>query len=601
MATEITRTPASYDYDDLMDSFVIFMKAQDEWKDYDFDGSGLRQIMRLLSYNTQQQGLQNNMLMSESFMDSAQIKENVESFASGVQNYLAKGKTASRIVAKTIVVVPDDLASAAASIVLEKDVTFYAAKDSRGLTFSPLEEYQAELIDGKYTFNSVVLVQGSWGFNSFVAQANSGVIENFVLPNKDVDISTLSVFVKPNSTSTIYDTFTKFRDAYDLGPTRKLFYVRKNRQGFYEIEFGDGSLSYGLEYGNVIVAEILTTDGSIGNGIRTLSPSGAIGGNFNIELSFAADAISYGGTDGDSIEKTKFFAPLHFETRGGAVTDPDYITVTKEYFPSADDVISWGGELNRPPKYGYTFIAVKPNGKEFLSSQEKTDLFNILKERNVGSITPIIIDPSYFYINVDSTVRYNPYNTMLTATVLATKITNRLRSYSASNLERFNSEFDISVISQYINSVDKSIKGNRTVVTYERRFIPELNASFSYEIMFNQEILPGSVVVKGFRVSDVNAVGYTFSLVDRGDGTMYMIKSNGTITTQIMANAASINYTTGLVKINQFRPSSLDGGYVYVVASPKDSAQVYVSSRNDIVKFNSVSVEMDAVNRSDNV
>ena len=60
-----------FDFDDVKDNLKVFLRNQTEFKDYDFEGSGMNIMLDILAYNTHYLGFNANMLANEMFLDSA--------------------------------------------------------------------------------------------------------------------------------------------------------------------------------------------------------------------------------------------------------------------------------------------------------------------------------------------------------------------------------------------------------------------------------------------------------------------------------------------------------------------------------------------------
>ncbi len=209
--TTINTTPASYDFEDLMNSFTVFMKSQSEFKDYNFEGSALKELFRLLSYNTQTIALQNQFAFSELNLDSAQLRQNVVSVAANF-GYFSRGRTASRVLTD-IVVTPKDSPALGDSLTMPKTTRFFANRDGAAVFFSPETEFSATVgDDGVFLFESVPLVQGTWNFTSFLSSSNDAV-EAFVIPDKNVDVNTIRVQVRDTETSSSYSVYNKFKSS----------------------------------------------------------------------------------------------------------------------------------------------------------------------------------------------------------------------------------------------------------------------------------------------------------------------------------------------------------------------------------------------------
>lgn len=585
-----TQTPNSNDFNDLMESFKVFLKNTNQFTDYNYEGSGIKEIMRLLAYDAQQRAFQNNFLYNELLLDSASLKPNLLSIASNV-GYTPLGRTASKL--KCNITVRPNSTSPRASIVLSKDVRFYSSSaEGKLLNFSVDKEYQATLdVNNEYVFNDVTLLQGVWNRNSFLVQSQYNS-ESYTIPETKLDLSTLSVIVKPNQNSATYLPYTRFNTAHQLGMNESLYFIRMNKEGKYELEFGDNRVAKRLEYGNVITCEYLVTEGETGNNVDSITLATSINGYFDVSIA-NIDLLSTGGGNEESSSTIRLLAPLNFASSGNAVTDNDYIVITKKVYPDAEDVFVWGGEKNDPPQYGYVFVAVKPKASEFLSSVQKTDLVNALAPYNIGSITPIIKDPDYLYINLSSIVKYNPKNTILSPQSLTTKIQDFLGLYSKQKLERFGLDFDMSKLIEYINSIDQSIKGNKSFVTYEKHLVPELNFSGSYTIKFGHSIQKESVLIEGFTIQSIETDVY-YQIQDDGTGVLSLVKydllGTGTILNPLQG---SVDYSTGVIQLNNFRPVSIVDGRITIKCNPDGYDESITTLFNNIIKLKDINISLE--------
>lgn len=582
-------TPNSYDFDDLLQSMIVFMKSQTEFKDYNFDGSGIREIMRLLAYDSEQRALQNQFAITELNLDSAQLRANVVSQAANL-GYFSKGRKAANIVVD-IIVTPKDSPANGSVLLLDKMVRFFANRDGGAIYFTPDQEYSATLgLDGLYTFEGVRLMQGTWSYISYLSSADDAV-EAFVIPDKNVDVDTLTVQVRETDTSSDYNTFTKFKSAYDLGSTKNVFFVKENRDGLFEIEFGDGKVGSKLSFGNVILVEYLTTDGENGNDIKALTPATGIDRYFDIKIN-TNDGLSYGGVAPEDVNIIKKAAPLAFAAQGNAVTDGDYASVTRELFPDARSVIAWGGENNIPPKMGYTFVAVSLATGQALTPQEKADIKNQLERYNVGSIDVIVIDPEYIYVVVDTVVQFIPSQTILSIVSFTSKVNDYIKRYSTSKLEVFGAYFNKSQLISFINSIDKAVTGNKTIVKYEKRFVPTLNFLGTYSFEFQRTLMSGSLMIENFIVSDTDFDNYVYYINDQ-DGVLKLRKTN-TVTGNIidLRDIGVVDYVTGKIDLIGFTPISIKNGYVRLRVRPVGDESLQ-SFGNNILTIQEVNTSLE--------
>lgn len=593
--TTTTKTFDSYDFDDIMNGLALFMKTQDEFRDYNFDGSGLRALLRVLAFNQQQQALQNNMMFNQLMLDTSTLDANISSLAT-LLGYQPESSKASSI-SVTLTVIPNDPTNPTATLTIDTTSRFFATVGNTAITFTPDKEYTAnyDSVNQQYVF-AVNLIQGQWVSNTFTCQTQNGV-ESYVIPNADIDTTTLSVAVKPSATSTDYTTFTPFATAYDLGPDSDVFFLRKNRDGLYEIEFGDGRIGANLTYGNVIIVTYLTTSGSAGNGISKLTPSTGIGGNYNITITVPDGVSSSSGSDPEDAASIKKMAPRAYSASGAAVNDNDYVVYAKKFYGGNAVVNSWGGENNNPPKAGYTMLCVKPQSGTTLSDLEKANLLAYLDQYNVGSITPVIVDPEFIFLNLTTNVKYAPNRTILTQQALINKVTTYLQTYSAQTLELFNSEFDVSNLLEFVNAVDKSIQGNFSTVQYERQFVPLLSYPSSYSFNFFRNLQAGSIVIDGFTVADVDFTGVTYNIVDDSNGILNLQKTLAGNTQIMTKNIGTVDYVNGVVALAQFDPNSItNGSYLSLRANPGSYDPSLTGVQDTILKINKVNITLEQQN-----
>ena len=82
MATSIKST--QLDFDTIKASLKEFLKSKSEFADYDFEASGLSNIMDVLAYNTHYNGLLANFAINESFINTAQLRSSLVSHAESI-------------------------------------------------------------------------------------------------------------------------------------------------------------------------------------------------------------------------------------------------------------------------------------------------------------------------------------------------------------------------------------------------------------------------------------------------------------------------------------------------------------------------------------
>jgi hypothetical protein len=582
-----TRFTTSFDYADIINALQTFMRASDDFRDVNWDGSMAKTLLRVLSYNTQLQQVANGFLFNELSIDSATIQNNVNSIASGALGYMPQGIRAAVYYADVTVSVPVGTNNPPPYINIDRSSKFFAAKDGVALNFVADTSYTAPLSeDGlTYQFKGVKLIQGNWVSNSFVCQVSNNV-ESYVLPNKDIDVDYLSVAVTVPTALQSLAAYKRVRGVFDLGATNKSYFLSLNKAGNYALEFGDDKLARRIQYGEVVLVDSLQTLGSLGNNASNVSAVGSIGGFFDIKV-VGNQEFSYGGDEAEDIETTRKIAPMAFSAQGSAVSSGDYVALTKELFSEADSVSSWGGEYDEPPKFGYQIVAVKPKNSKTLNDSQKQVLAGILQERCVGSISPIIKDPDYTYINLESNVVYAKNSTLLSEQSLRVKIDQSLKTYSKNVLEFFGGDYLHSNLTTFITAVDPSFTGNVTTVKFTKKFLPVLKATGTYTFNFGVPIRPNSVDVVNFKILDATYSTWDFHLIDDGNGSVFCQRVNPVLSSDTYTYptaVGTVDYAGGIVVLNKFAPISVLGieGMVALTITPDAQDPSLLSTRSSI-------------------
>lgn len=581
--------PVSYDFNNSVSNLINYLQNQDEFKDYNYDGSAITELIRLLSYNEQIGAFRTNFMFNEMDLRTANIYENVASTASTFGYIPASQIGATLNVDVTII--PDNSSTAPSSITITQDNGFSGALDNVSYTFYPTTETSInyDSVNNQYLFSGLSVKQGAWKYYSYTISSNDSV-ESFSIPSTSIDTTTLNVSIYPSTDSSTYTVWNEVTSGYDLGSSSEYYFLRLNRDGYYEIEFGDGTILAKPVYGSIVVVNYMETAGTAGNNISTVDVLGTIGGYTNITVVATDSALSAGGTAAEGIESIRQAAPLVFQTVGNAVTDTDYVALTKKLYSNASDVIAYGGETATEPKPGYVYVAVKPVTGTTLTTTQKSEVYDLLSAVNVGSITPIIIDPNYIYINVTCPIIYNPKKTVLPQQSLINKYVTAFGSYSDSYLGEFNDNFSYANLVTYISSVDTSVSDYTITTQYEQRFVPTLNTVGIYTFSFSHAIIAGSVLIENFMISDVNFSGYTYSMYDDSNGNISLWKTNGTTPVKMQSNIGTVNYTTGYISLTSFNPVSITADYVSVYVTPVTTDQSLASVSNSILQIGTASV-----------
>lgn len=457
MATNLNVT--ELDFDQIKKNLKNFLKQQSEFNDYDFDGSGLSVLLDVLAYNTHYNAMNAHYSLNEAFLDSAQIRGNVVTRAK-LLGYIPRSILSPRATVTITVNVADVVGVKPATINLNRGTKLKSTVDGEEYNYIVLNTQSAELSNNQYVFSNVTLVEGELRELKFRVDND---IENqkFQLSDFNADTSTLRVRVQENEESTSFDIYTKFESLKDVTSTTKVFYLQENSSEYFEVYFGDGITGLKPSNNNIVTLDYVITEGSESNGASIFTMNDSISGYSNITV--ATSSNSQGGDDKETTESIRFNAPLSFASQNRAVTSDDYATIIKNSFSNIDSISTWGGEDNDPPDYGKAYISVKPITADKLTEAEKNTIkASILRGKNVVSITPEILDPSFTYLELDVFVKYNPNLTDRGPAEITSVIRDTISDYNFNNLNKFDGVFRHSQLTRTIDSADPSIQ-NSTV------------------------------------------------------------------------------------------------------------------------------------------
>ena len=578
------------DFDQIKANLKTYLSARPEFTDYNFEGSGLSQLLDVLAYNTHYDAYLANMIHNEAFLDSAIKRSSVVSKA----KHLSYTPRSARSATAVVDVVVNSPAGSPNFLTIDRYTQFSSNINGAVYTFVNPQSVTISPITGVYTFNALELKEGK-PFNLSFTVVNAGPDEKYELSNDNIDTSTMVVSVQNSITDTTKTIFTKVDDITKVNSSSNVYYLDENYRGKYEIYFGDGVLGKLLTAGNIVSVDYLITaaDGAnvSSNLTQTFTLSGTINGNSNVTITVLQN--STGGAQPEEINSIKFNAPRNYIAQSRAVTAEDYLSSIESNVGNVESIAVWGGEENDPPVYGKVFVSLKPYSGYVISNSTKAAIKNnIIKARNVVSITPEFVDPIYTWIKLNVDVRYKYLQTTKSSGQIAQLVQNVITNYFSTNLQKFNADFILSKLTGLIDAADSSIIGNTTIISVQKRITPLLNTSQAYNLDFQTKIHPNELTSTRFYI-DVNGVQTPARIVDwsgmppdyEGTGTIQVINADSLAI--IINDIGTIDYATGLVNINNlnisgFYDSQLD---IRLTASIQEGSSDINVLRNNILVY----------------
>lgn len=483
------------DFDTIKENMKAFLSQQSEFTDYNFEGSGLNILLDLLAYNTHYQAYYLNMVANESFLDTALLRNSVISHAKAL-GYVPYSRKASRA---TINFTASTNTNTAATLTVPRGYTFFS-EDVDGISYSfvTLEDKTVTKANNDFSFINLPIYEGNLVSYVYVYSEAENPKQVFLLPDNSIDTSTIRVSVQPNNANTQVSTYLLATDSSNTSTQSEVFYLQESSFEEYQVYFGDNKIGKRLTDGSVITIEYLTTSGEAANRANNFVATDSLADSLgNSQTDFIVEPISAasGGAEKEDIDEIKFSAPVQYTTQNRLVTYSDYSAYIKKSYPAIDSISVWGGEDEKPPKFGVVYIALKPKDGYYLSDSEKQRIIDeIIKPKAIVAIQAVIREPEYLYLKISSRVRYASNKTTLTEEQIKNLIRNSLIDYKLVNLDKFGAQFVLSRVQDVIDKVDtNSIIGSSVSVFLQKRFMPSLIKSSPYTLNFNVPLKRGVI------------------------------------------------------------------------------------------------------------
>jgi hypothetical protein len=491
MPANTTLTVTDLDFDSIKNNLKTFLRSQSQFQDFDFEGSGMNVLMDLLAYNTHYNAFYLNMIANEMFLDTSKLRQSTVSHAKLI-NYVPESSHGAET-KLNIRVTPSTSEDQNTSILTLDKYTrlFGGALDGVNYPFVVLNSYTVNKDGNSFLFSNVVIKQGEVVTRQFLMDSTN-TKRRFEIPSENIDLNTVIVTVQESAASTNTSVYNIAEDLTEITRDSKVYFIEENEDGNYRLYFGDDVIGKKPTNGNIINVTYIDTLGSIGNKISSFSIANTIGGLYNDNVIVSSTSSTYSGSEKETIEQVKYRAPYFYSAQNRAITTYDYETLITKDYPNIDSVAVWGGEDNIPVVYGKVFLSLKTKENFFLTNLEKENIKNTLIEnRNVLTVTPEIIDPSYTYILVRGSAYYDATLTQYSAAQIRSFVVASIEDYKTDYLGKFKSGFQKAVIQQYIQDSEKSITGSDIKVILQKRIPITLNQTKSYTVDFGVPIKKG--------------------------------------------------------------------------------------------------------------
>tara|TARA_B100000614_G_scaffold192380_1_gene173497 strand:+ start:1160 stop:3094 length:1935 start_codon:yes stop_codon:yes gene_type:complete len=567
------------DFDQIKVSLKDYIRSNSNFTDFDFEGSNFSVLIDTLAYNTYITAFNSNMIVNESFLDSATLRENVVSLARNI-GYVPKSRTAAQATVSFDVTTSGNtptltLQAGLVCVGTTNDTSFvFSIPESITTTTTQTTDANGNIVSSTGSFNDIIVYQGTYLTKTYTV--NGSLDQRFLIDNSFVDTSTIKVYVKGASDTGLGKEYRKVDNILNITDISETYLIQEVTDERYELLFGDGIFGKKLENDAIITITYIVTDGVEGNGSSFFSYAGSVASSSNqIQLPTSSPTITTissasNGGNIESIDSIKYFAPRLYSSQYRAVTARDYESVIQQIYPNTESVSVVGGEELDPPEFGTVFITIKPKNGEFVSDFDKQSILSNLKSYTLAGINQKLLDLKLLYVELDSFVYYDP-SKVSTVSELKTRIINGISSYGLStDLNKFGGRFKYSKVLNVIDNIDDAITSNISRVIIRRNLRALTNQFAQYELCFGNRfhINPEGRNIKstGFTIQGRTDVLYITDVPNKnvdgtldgsGKGVLAIVK--GSVETSdnlVVASAGIVDYVHGEIILSTINITS---------------------------------------------
>lgn len=573
MAVNTSISLVGLDFDTLKSNYKNHLKNNTSFKDYDFEGSNINVLIDILAYNTYLNSFYTNMVSSEMFLDTAQLRDSIVSHAKEL-NYLPRSYSSARSTIN-ISIVP---ASPVQSVLIPKGTTFLSKVQNNNYNFTTDQNVVINSSSNNTYTTTLDLYEGSYVTDTFVFNTTNAS-QRFVISNPTVDLSSVTVTLIEDSGSTIQN-YIRSPSLFGVLSTSKVYFVQPAENSQYEVVFGDNVFGRKPLNGSVVVIEYRVCSGELPNGASKFVNDSSIDGHTNISIATVSSAIS--GSVSESIESIRFNAPRAVATQERAVTSNDYKTLLQIQFPEIQAVNVYGGEDADPPQYGKVFISIDVQNADGVPNANKAVYKEFIKTKTPLTISSEFIDPEFMYVDVNSTIRYNVNITGKQLDEIKTLVRAAINVFSDTYLNDFVSTLRYSQLVRSIDNADSSIVGNETQVRALKIVsAPTLKLgiptdyTIKFDIPLSTEYYVTSQTFATAALHTVQTSSFSFNgktcFIEDNAGILNIVSQEGN-QTYVVKDIGYVDYNTGTLTLSNFTPTEAFGGRIkfYAIPASKD-------------------------------
>ena len=585
------------DFEDVSTSLKEYLKGQDTLKDYNFEGSNLSILTDLLAYAAHTSAFNANMVASEMFLDTAQIRKNVVSRAKEL-GYTPSSRTAAKATFDLTVTSPTIGGVTPSNLTIGRGHEFTTVYDGTSYTFISLDNKTITPTERAFKFIELDVYQGRLTTDIYMFD---GQVSNqrFPMLNSNIDTSTISINITSNNVVTAW---TRAGDLTGITSSSNVWYLQENDEGLFEVYFGDGVIGAGPKDGDRVTISYLVTDTDHANGASVFSMATSINGNSSV--TFTNTISASGGKDIETTDQIKFSASKFYTSQNRLVTVADYKAKLQDLYPGADSIAVWGGEDASPIQYGKVFVSIKPSQySNNLTTAEKSSLKTSLSDLSVLTVRPEVIDSEILQILISTSFKYDPTKTSQTNSALETLVKAAILSYDKNNLAGFDTLFRHSQLTSSIDNAEQSLLSNITTIKLRKNHSVVVDGTKStikldfgnklYNPHTDHNKVGGGVITStGFFVSG-DTKNYFFD--DDGSGNIRKYYADEATRVYADNTAGTVDYGTGVISINTLTYSSTSNTDDSIDFTIIPNSNDVISVRNQLLDITASEISVTGV------
>jgi hypothetical protein len=581
------------DFASLKNNLTTFLKTNTQFKDLDYEGSNINVLLDVLAYNAYLNAFYTNMVASEMFLDTAQLRDSIVSHAKEL-NYVPRSFTSAKAAIK-VNITP---ASPISTLLIPKYTSFSSRVGSNTYTFVTTESQVVTSANSGVFTQNLTVYEGAVKTETFVMNY-ANTTQRFVISNPTVDTSSLDVTVYEDGGQTI-QTYTTAAQLFGVTSASKVYFLQPAQNQQFELIFGDNVFGRKPKDGSTVVVRYRASSGELPNGALVFSSDGPIDGHSNVSVTTVTAAS--GGAIGESIESIRYNAPRTFQAQNRAVTSSDYEVLLKSQFSDIRAISVYGGEEADPPKYGRVFASVDVADADGAPELRKKAYLDYIKDKTPLTLQVEFVDPGFLYVAIDSTVYFNSNETSKTTTDIQTAVQGAISAFNTNNLSDFKKTLFYSSLVSSIDDAETSILSNDTELTLIKRVTPTLNTDYAFSVTVDNPLqtetgkkLSASETHFGHTLTSSTFVyqGVRCQLIDDSLGGVFVaVEEGGTI--RVIRKVGTLDYNVGRLTVDTtFNISGYDGNYIELKFKTK--SKNIESKTNTIIAIDPLDVNITAV------